>query len=136
MLVGDGPSDPCWLGQMKLPRLLTAVPDGTSLHPVDRHKPHQLLLRTDLNSYNILPSPAGEAGSALFIVMLSFLTVINNIQFQKFTPKVQKSVFSIGISSSLVIMLRWALHYFNSTSVLMGGNLPGDQAHKKIVLHN
>lgn len=133
MLVGDGPSEPWWLGQMKLPRLLTAVPDGTSLHPVDRHKPHQLLLRTGLNSYNILPSPAG---SALFIFMLSFLTVTNNIPLQKLTPKVQKSVFSIGVSSALVITLTWALHDFTSTSVLMWGRFPGELAHRIIALHN
>lgn len=98
MLVGSGPSDPWWLVEIKLTKLLTVVTDGTSLHPFDRHKPNQLLPMTDLNSYNTLPCPAG---STLFILMLSFSTNINNILFQKFTLNLQV-YFSIGICSSLV----------------------------------
>ena len=101
MLVGSGPSGPWWLVEIKLTKLLTVVTDGTSLHPFDRHKANQLLLTTDLNSYNILPC---AAGSTLFIFMLSFSTNVNNIQFQKFTLNLQV-YFSIGISSSLVSML-------------------------------
>lgn len=89
------------VGGDKVTKLLTVVTDGTSLHPFDRRKPNQLLLTTDLNSYNILPCPAG---STLFIFMLSFSTNINSIWFQKFTLNLQV-YFSICISSSLVNML-------------------------------
>lgn len=101
MLVGSGPGDPWWLVEIKLPKLLTVVTDGTTLHPSDRLKPNQLHLMTDLNSYNLLPSPAG---SPLFIFMFSLSTSMNNIQFQKFTLNLQVYFF-IGISSSLRNML-------------------------------
>jgi len=98
MLVGSSPRDPQWLVEIKLTKLLTVVTDGTSLHPFDRHKPNQLLLMTDLNSYNVLPCPAG---STLFIFMLSFSTNKKNIRFQKFSLNLQV-YFSTGVSSSLV----------------------------------
>lgn len=97
MLVGSGPGDPWWLVEIKLPKLLTAVTDGPTLHPSDRPKPNQLHLMTDLNSCNLLPSPAR---SPLFIFMFSFSTNMNNIQFQKFTLNLQVYFF-IGISSSV-----------------------------------
>lgn len=90
MLVGSGPGDPWWLVEIKLPKLLTAVTDGPTLHPSDRPKPNQLHLMTDLNSCNSLPSPAG---SPLFIFMLSFSTNVNNIQFQESTLNLQVYFF-------------------------------------------
>lgn len=74
------------LVEIKLTKPLAVVTDGTTCHPFDRHKPNQQLLTTDLNSYNILPCPAGPM---LFILMLSFSNNINNIQFQNFTLHLQ-----------------------------------------------
>lgn len=79
LMVGSCPSNPGVLVEIKLTKPLAVVTDGTTLHPFDRHKPNQLLLTTDLNSYNILPCPAGLT---LFILVLSFSNNTNIIQFQ------------------------------------------------------